>query len=71
MTQGKIYYVQDGADFYLYDAPEYGDEHLLEVATAPIEVHDFDQESARRARHWFLNVYCEEWGINAVWMEEE
>lgn len=50
-----VYHVmQDGADFYVFDAPDC--EKLLMTRTAPFKVADFDMDSAMRARKWFTEL---------------
>lgn len=60
----KLYVLQDGGDFYLYDKDPSGSgldgEDIIEswgVEHAPFEVLDGDFHAARRARMWFA-----EWG---------
>jgi hypothetical protein len=56
----RVYVLQDGASFYLFDTQE-TPRSVVSIMTWDGAVKDGDIKSAQEARDWFLNVaapYC-------------
>lgn len=65
------YWVQDGADFYLFDSQlaargEVIPNEPITQCTYPQGVADWDMAAAIKARDWFLSDWCVRNNVNPI-----